>query len=207
MPERDREGDLAREREELLAFLANGTLDADERAELERAFAADEALRRERDFVTRLRLGVKAASDAPDPGELPLRRALKRIEREEARARRPSGWWRAAAIAAGIAVVIQSGVLVRQLYAPVRGGPDLLGEARPADGRAVLQIVFAPEAREAEIRALLRTEHAEIVDGPSAAGVYRVALEGVASGDADAVEQAIGRLAARGDVIRHVARE
>lgn len=205
MPERERDDD--REREELLAFLANGTIDDHDRAELERALAADEALRAERDFVARLRLGVKAASEAPDPGELPLRRALKRIEREEARDRRPSRWWRAAAIAAGVAVVIQSGVIVRQLYAPPAGGPALLGEERPAEGRAVLQVVFAPEAREGEIRALLREVHGEIVDGPSAAGVYRVALDDVAPADAVALEQAIGRLAARRDVVRHVARE
>jgi len=204
MPEHD--GD--RERDEMLPFLANGTLEPEERAALERALEEDEPLRRELDFVARLRTGVKAASDAPDPGELPLRRALKRIEREEARTRRPSPWWRAAAIAAGIAVVVQSGVIVRQLYAPAPGGPELLGERTTAtDGRVVLQVTFAAEAREAEIRTLLRSLRATIVDGPSAAGVYRVALDGVAPGDAAAIEGAIGRLAARGDVVRHVARE
>lgn len=203
MPERDH--DERRDLDERLPFLANGTLAPEERAELERALAADEALRSERDFVARLRLGVKAASDAPDPGELPLRRALKRIEREAARDRRPSRWWRAAAIAAGIAVVIQSGVIVRQLGGPSRG-PELLGVESPADGRAMLQVVFAPEAREGEIRALLREVRGEIVRGPSAAGVYRIALDGVAPGDA-AVEEAIGRLSARDDLVRHVARE
>lgn len=207
MPEREREGGRDRAQDELLPFLANGTLDADERAALEGALATDEALRAEHDFVARLRLGVKAASDAPDPGELPLRRALNRIAREETRLRRPSGWWRAVAIAAGVAVVIQSGVLVRQLYAPARGGPALLGAERPAGERAVLQIVFAPEAREAAIRALLREVQATIVDGPSASGVYRVALEDVEPDDAAAIRGAIDRLAARRNVVAHVAPE
>jgi len=200
MPEHDGE------REELLPFLANGTLDPEERAALERALAEDEPLRSERDFVARLRSGVKAASDAPDPGELPLRRALKRIEREQARTRRPSRWWRAAAIAASVVLLAQGVVIVRQHYMPV--GPELLGaRTAPVDARPLLQVRFAPEAREAEIRALLRAQRATIVDGPSAAGVYRVALDGVAPGDAAAIEGAIRRLAARDDVVRHVARE
>src|SRR5262245_53450500 len=113
MPERDRDA------EELLPFLANRTLDAEERARLEAELAARPELQDELAFAERLRAGVKAAAGEPDPGELPLRRALREIERSGARRTRPL--WRAVAIAAGLAIVVQ-GALIAWLALRHDGG-------------------------------------------------------------------------------------
>lgn len=194
------------EREEELPFLVNGTLTAEEREALERALAEDPALADERAFLAQLRAAVRDEGAALDPGDWPLRRALRTIERERREARRVHPVWRALAVAASLAVLVQAGVLVRQTLGPGPGARPLGGEAVRSD-RAVLQIAFAPGASEAAVTALLAESRATIVDGPSAAGLYRVALRDVAADDDAGAERARAALAARSDVVAHVARE
>jgi RNA polymerase sigma factor (sigma-70 family) len=141
-----------------------------------------------------------------DPGDWPLRRALRTIERERGAARRVHPVWRVLAVAASLAVLAQAGVLVRQTLGPHAGVRPLGGEASLGD-RAVLQIAFAPGASEAAVSALLAEQHATIVDGPSAAGLYRVALRDVAADDEAGAERARAALAGRSDVIARAARE
>jgi anti-sigma factor RsiW len=195
------------EREEALPFLVNGTLSEEERAALERALADDPALADERAFLATLRAAVREDGAALDPGEWPLRRALRAIERERRQARRVHPVWRALAVAASLAVLVQAGVLVRQTFGPHEGARPLGGAAARLADRAVLQIAFAPGVSEAQVRALLAESRATIVDGPSAAGLYRVALREVALGDEDGAERVRAALAARSDVVAHVAVE
>jgi hypothetical protein len=200
MPER-------REQEEALPFLVNGTLAGEEREALERALAEDAALGAERDFLAELRDALRERGSTLDPGEWPLRRALRTIERERSQGRRVHPVWRALALAASLAVLVQAGVLVRQTLGPGPGARPLGGEAVRAGDRAVLQVAFAPGVSEATVRALLAESRATIVDGPSAAGLYRVALRDVAADDRAGAERALAALAARRDVIAHVALE
>ncbi|HSJ96287.1 MAG TPA: hypothetical protein VLC53_04405 [Myxococcota bacterium] len=194
-----------REHEEALPFLVNGTLPAEEREALERALAEDPSLAGEQAFLAEIRAAIREDAGAHDPGEWPLRRALRTIERERGERRRVHPVWRALAVAASLAVLVQAGVLVRQTLGP---GPvtQPLGEGRAGD-RAVLQIAFAPGVSEAAVRELLAESGATIVAGPSAAGLYRVALRDVAADDEAGAERVRAALAARGDVVDHVAVE
>jgi hypothetical protein len=79
------------------------------------------------------------------------------------------------------------------VYAPLSG---------PAASETLLQVEFAPEAREAALRAALQAVGARIVDGPSAAGLYRIALE-----PGRDPQQALEALQARTDLVQHIARE
>ncbi len=63
---------------------------------------------------------------------------------------------------------------------------------------------FAPEATEAQIRALLNEVGAYLVGGPGALGVYRLALE---ERGPDAVERAASRLRRREAIVREVRRQ
>lgn len=196
-----------REHEEALPFLVNGTLDEAERDALERALEEDPALADERAFLAEIRAAVRADAERLDPGEWPLRRALRTIERERRESRRVHPVWRALAVAASLAVLVQAGVLVRQTLGPGPGAQPLGGAVvRPGD-RALLQVAFAPDAREADVQAVLREVGATIVEGPSAAGLYRVALRDVAAGDAAGAERVRAALAAHSDVVTHVAVE
>jgi anti-sigma factor RsiW len=197
-----------REHEEALPFLVNGTLDAGEREALERALAEDPGLAAERVFLAAVRDAVREEVGAADPGDWPLRRALRTIEREQRQTRRVHPVWRVLAVAASLAVLVQAGVLVQQTFGPASGMRPLGGpEAVRTADRAVLQIAFAAGVSEAAVRALLAEARATIVEGPSAAGLYRVALRDVAAGDRAGAERARAALAARSDVVAHVAVE
>ena len=56
-----------------------------------------------------------------------------------------------------------------------------------AGGRLVLQVVFEPDTSERELRETLAGERAEIVRGPSANGVYHLALTPHHVGDTEAL--------------------
>ncbi|NKB28552.1 MAG: hypothetical protein GKR99_13760 [Rhodobacteraceae bacterium] len=69
-------------------------------------------------------------------------------------------------------------------------GPDVelaSGDATAVVGEGRLRVAFQPTAPEAEIRALLLDKNLVIVDGPSALGLYTLAVEDAAVDDALAV--------------------
>lgn len=179
---------------ELLPWLANGTLEGAERTEVERHVAGCTQCQSELALLQSLRTTLQAQTQT-DAGELGLQRLLRGVRREpRARPR----WLLPAAMAAGLVIAVQAVLLmqtspVEMVYAPLSG---------PAASETVLQVEFAPDAREAALRAALQAVGAHIVDGPSAAGLYRIALE---SGRDP--QQALDELQARTDLIRHIARE
>jgi hypothetical protein len=126
----------------------------------------------------RLRVAVPAACRAQaDPGELPLRRALRRIERDGERGRRVRPLWRAVAVAAGAAVLVQAGVLLRQTF-----GPPPTRRPAPPRGASEPGTVSAPGPTDGDTRALLDGAGATIVGGPGS-GAYRIELPGAPHGD------------------------
>lgn len=196
MPELDR---LERRAiEKLLPFHDSGTLDPEEAARVERALAEDAELREELAFLHDLRAGVHAATEVPSAGDLGWAR-LKRSIRQERRRELVSRAWRPAlALAAGLALMVQGTTIFRlnEAQAQLVGGPV----------SAELQITFAPDAREADMRALLQAVGATIVAGPGASGVYRLDIEPDPANDAE-WQALIERLEARRELVQHVARE
>ena len=71
-----------RDIEELLPFLANGTLQGAERAEVEASVAADPALAQELEALKRVRQQMQSEAFETSPGELGLARLLRDVERE-----------------------------------------------------------------------------------------------------------------------------
>lgn len=177
----------------LLPWLANGTLEGAERADVERHVADCAACQAELQLLRTVR-GTLRASPTEAAGDPGLQRLMHAVRATPA-VRRPR-WLVPAALAAGVVITVQTVLLVQQrpaepLYAPMSG---------PRTG--VLQVVFMPDASEAQLRALLRDAGARIVDGPSAAGVYRLV-----PGDGADAEQVAQRLRMHGDIVRHVAPE
>lgn len=170
----------------LLPFYLNRTLDDAERAEVERALAADAALRDELGVLSALRDAVRAEGPDWSPGDL----GLARLRREIGGAPRRSWTRTAAALAAAFALgaaltailarfeVLPDGVTYEQAGAPVSG--------------TVLVVAFRDGATAAEIADLLLSQDATIIDGPSAIGLYHLSLPA----DADAAAAAQNLLAA-----------
>lgn len=195
-PERDAELDR------LLPWYVNGSLSDDERARVEVYLAASADAREEVELLGRLRDHVKADQPAQSPGELGLLRLQRKIAADRkaapARAGRFGDWWRPAAVAAALVIAIQSALLFQSWRDG--GGVDTAGDGRLGGG-AVIEATFAPEATEAQIRAVLQAIDGRLIDGPGALGVYRIQLPGVGAADGDAIREAIAALRARPDVV------
>jgi anti-sigma factor RsiW len=169
---------VAHERaEELLPWYVAGELSAEDAATVAAHLRECPTCRAEHELAVQLR-GRFASVSAAQPRREVLDRTLARIVRHE----RHRPWWRAVwrlpearpllalAAAQAVAIVI--------LASAVAFGPAefvVLGAPAERDG-AVLQIVFAPDATEASLRALLQNADATIVDGPHASGLYRIRL-------------------------------
>lgn len=184
----------------LLPWYVNHTLDGVEREQVERHLAACARCRQEVASLERLRRHVQAQETLP-PMELGLKRLLRDVRAE--RGRRTSSWWRGAAAAAVLVAVLQAGVLASLWWQP-DSGIHPLGEA--SSEAAVLQVRFDADATEARMRAVLQEIDAVLVDGPSAAGIYRLRLVGVQRQEEQEIDRDIARLRASG-IIEHVVRE
>ena len=155
--------------EALLPFLANDTLDGEERAEVEAAVAADPDLQTELAALRLIRNQMREEEIA-GPGEFGLARLNREIEREAENARiarwQGRSLWQ---VAAALIVAVMLGG-----YFLTGGEPD--GGYQLAGDEAQLTVTFAGEATEVEIRAVLLSAGVVIVDGPSALGFYELAV-------------------------------
>jgi anti-sigma factor RsiW len=169
--------------EELLPFYANGTLDEPERAEVEAALAEDGDLRAELEVLLALREAMQADA-VQSPGEFGLARLMRDVEGTEQEVtpmaspenvvplRRLRVWQIAAALvlAAGLAQT------VFVMTAPDQPGFELASGGGATQGEAAFVVGFAPGTSEAEMRDLLLTAGVEIISGPSALGLYELAI-------------------------------
>lgn len=186
----------------LIPEYLNGTLDAGRRSELDAALRESPPLQAELDFWREVEARERALS-APGAGaeaelEFGLRRLLRDV-RAEAPARVPrdrTPWWRSLAIAASLIVMLQSALLLRGVGGPEPGYRMLSG----VEAGATLQVIFAEDATAGQIRALLERQQLEVVGGPSALGVWRLALP-QGQDPAPVIEM----LQSQGDVVEHAA--
>lgn len=178
---------------ELLPFWINGSLSADEAAEVAAAVAADPALADETAFLRALRARMQAEPPGYSPGEIGLAR-LKRTLAVETAPRRVSLATAAAValIAAGLGFAAQT--LLRP--APV----EYIQASGDTDSAALL-VAFQPTAPAQAISQALLAEGLTILDGPSALGLYRLAPMDAPGTDLAALAE---RLQARADVFEVV---
>lgn len=186
--------------DELLPWYANGSLKPQERAQVEHHLQACARCRAQVEFLAAVRRQIQSEPlQAPD--ELGLRRLLRTVR---AQADRRRSWWRPALAAAVLVILAQTALLV-SLWPGSESRITPLG-APPGEG-VLIQVQFAPQATEAQIRALLGEIRGEIVAGPGALGVYRIRVEGVDASGSEEVESIVARLRRQDDLVLHVARE
>lgn len=188
----------------LLPWYVNGTLSEDERREVEAYLERSSHARDEVELLRALRQQVKDEAIESSPGELGLQRLKRQMKAE---AQRPeatdrmagrtltvASFWRPLAVAACLVVMIQAGVMVG-LGGFGTGDSDVT--TATGGSPAVLQVTFAPEATEQQIRDVLQQAGASIADGPTALGVYSLRLVD----DQGSVDEALATLRASSDVV------
>lgn len=177
---------------ELLPFWVNGTLEGDDLARVKAAVAASGDLRAEAEALRALRARIKARPQDQSPGEMGLARLMRAIDRDSATNGAAAGLGQRGdlravsgllAASAAIAAVLASALTL----ALTRPAEPVYEQASANDPGAVLTVTFHPEATEAAISALLLEKGLVIVDGPSALGLYRLALPYDTSPDEAAV--------------------
>ena len=183
----------------LLPFYANGTLEGAERAALEAALAEDAGLRAELAALRAIRETMQSET-VQSPGELGLARLMRGVAAEAPPETAPVAandnvvsitrlriWQVAAALALAV------GLGFNMLPGP-GSAPGIEGAMSPAPaaeagfslasgGSADFTVIFAPGATEAQIRDLLLQAGVEITGGPSALGLYGLALLGSGAED------------------------
>ncbi|WP_333715138.1 hypothetical protein [Yoonia sp.] len=172
--------------EALLPFLANDTLAGEERAEVERAVAADPALAMDLAALKAVRATMRTDDIGASPGDFGLARLMRDLDGDKtattAVGPRPRIWQVAAALL--MAVVIGQAVLLS-------GSGDSTGFELAGGTTAALTVAFVPDAPEAAIRAALLDAGVEIIAGPSALGLYQLGLlENVTLDEAEAALRA-----------------
>ncbi|GJL86124.1 MAG: hypothetical protein DHS20C02_18990 [Micavibrio sp.] len=184
---------------ELLPFYVNGTLGGKEKDKVEQAIIDDPSLKDDLRYLEGLRREVKAYEIENSPGELGLKRLQKSLEEEKlksdpiARARsritsEQNRTWRMIAVAACVLLMIQT-IIVAPHW--MQGGTLV---AAGGQSEAEISVTFAPDATESDIRGLLLGLNLNIVEGPSALGVYHLSTD-------DDIQQAVQALKSRDDLV------
>lgn len=180
---------------ELLPFYLNGTLDSDEHSLVENALANDPALREELKLLQTIQKEVQEETLDYSPGEFGLKRLQKEIKLSplNTNPRKPSSnkVWQLTAAAACLVVAIQTGYMLKSASDHTLTPAGSIATLPPVPTHSVS---FVGNAQEQDIRALLLSLNAIIVDGPSALGIYKLHIRGDA-------QKALVRLEAQSSLI------
>lgn len=186
--------------QDLLPWYVNGSLSDVERRQVETHLQQCADCRAEVGFLQSLGKVVREDTDTV-PAEFMWHRLQRDMRRGgNAAARDGRRWWLPSLAAAALVVIAIQGVALFNLQQQT-GGYQLAGKAL---GGTVLQAKLVPAATEKQIRDALAVANAEIISGPSAAGVYRVRLR---EDDARTIEQRIDLLRTSKEVIDYLERD
>ena len=180
---------------DLLPWYANGTLDPDERTRVERQLADCIACKQDLVVLREMRTiySAKADDHAASDGLARVRARIEQLPHERhlaaggsLLARIKPRWWQTLLIAqAAVIVLLVAAFLLRSEPPPYYH--TLAAAPSSAARGAELIVVFDAERSEGQIREVLRTLHARIVDGPTPEGAYT--LEVPAAEQAQALAQ------------------
>jgi hypothetical protein len=201
-----------------LAWIVNGTLSPHEYARIEAHLRACRECQDELEAQQRVRDAMRADDAVVLAPQSALQKLMQRIDAEhappeldpspeEVPARsvqslsRRSRWL---AIAAAVQAVAIAWLLAAQLRSADEPSAEprfeTLTQPRVVPDGPVIRVVFAQEAALGDVNAILRSVAAEIVAGPSEAGVYTLALkpapQAAGPGDAAIIDAALLRLRA-----------
>lgn len=169
--------------QELLPWYDNGTLKGQELEQVEHHLSDCGACRSALASMRDLKSSLDRATDDDGAVAGSLDEIMTRIDAGGSAPRRTSTMVRVALLAQAAAILVLVSVLL------FRGGPRLNGDPQSfhtlSDPRQAvvtasgsLRIVFEPSAQESQLRLLLQTVGAEIIAGPSPAGVYTIHVGG-----------------------------
>ena len=137
-------------------------------------------------------------SASTSPGELGWHKLQRQINQAPVKINRG---WQGLAIAASVLLMVQ-GAVIFNLMQP-NDSPD--DSYVPLSGISTqhvsLQLQFNADVRESDMRQLLLDVHGQILEGPSAQGIYRIKLE-----QPEQLAQALEQLQASG-LVKHVAKD
>ncbi len=152
----------------LLPWYINNTLNEEETKIIAEALKNDTELKKEHAFLHALSVGIKA-NEAPSPGEIGLARFKRSIKTPNNKKNKATNAWKLTTIAASLIIVVQTGFALKptdnqSLYEPLGSNSK----------NNTIVATFSATATEQQIRNALLDSDAVIIDGPSAAGVYRL---------------------------------
>ena len=160
--------------DDFLAFYVNGTLTDDEQDKVESHLGGCERCQKELALLRTMRDVTRQQQEKALPQEFAWQRLKRDIKQQDSTsiASRSRAWWKPAiGIAAALIMTLQA-VFIFNLKNDI----ETYGQAGYQYGGVVMQIKVNPKATEAQLRELLLKIDAEIVSGPSAAGLYRIRL-------------------------------
>lgn len=172
------EGSVHAQADRLLPWWINGTLNDDERAQVEQHLSECAQCRHEAQWLRRLQ-DAYASDDVPieDPA-LAARRLRRRLAAQTARSNAPERqpWWRREwrfgwlAVAQAVLIVALGGALIHQRSVTYH----TLGATLPT--HPMLVVMFDPHTSEAQLRDVLHATGARIVGGPTETGAYLITV-------------------------------
>lgn len=186
--------------EELLPWYVNGTLSDSEKTEVERHIGQCEQCRAEIEMLQIIRDVAKQSIEQAPPAELGWKRLARDIKKEKSSLGKRA-WLRPALAAAIVVIVLQSGLLAFFITKP-----DTVQPLGQTEAGVVLQLRFAPQTKELDMRKLLQKIDADFISGPGALDIYRVRVN-VDEDDQAAINKIIQQLVHNRTMIRHVALE
>jgi anti-sigma factor RsiW len=192
---------------ELLPWYVNATLAGPEAAAVQRHLdACAECQKEVADLQAMMTADDEEAGWRPSPAH--FARVMARVDaRSQPFWQRAAAWMREAPRPMRIAFALQAAVAFALVAGLSLEGPRIYQTlSRPqvaAAAHARLHVVFAPDITEREMRGLLQGEHAVIVGGPSADGIYTVELSTPIADDEDA--RKIAQRIAKGPKVRFAA--
>jgi hypothetical protein len=171
------EGPVHAEVDRLLPWWVNGTLDDDERTQVEQHLAECVSCQQEVAWLKALQHTYDAKDVAANDATPALRRLRRRVAHEHAATPSPiAGWWRrnrrmAWVVAAqAVLMLVLGGAWLQQR------APAYHTLSTPTAKSALLVVTFNPQTSEARLRELLRASHARLVGGPSQTGAYLLSV-------------------------------
>lgn len=190
--------------ETLLPFYLNGTLEGSELATVEDWLASDPAAPAALEAAEAEFSGTMAANEAIRPPADALSRFSKLLDAEAGPVREPQAqsllsrlWERfmglPVGVAWGAAAALLALVMVQSVLEPGGRGNDVqvAGTGEDQTKLPFALVTFKPDAKMADIATLLGDTGATIIDGPTASGVFRIAIPSETVADYDRIVGAI----------------
>lgn len=192
--------------ETLLPFYLNGTLEGADLATVEDWLASDPAAPAALEAAEAEFSGTMASNEAIRPPADALSRFSRLLDAEAGPVREPQAqsllaraWQRFMGVPVGVAwaaaAALLAFIVVQGVVAPSGTGSDIqvAGTGEEQSKLPFALVTFKPDARMADIAALLGDNGAAIIDGPTASGVFRIAIPAETVADYDRI---VGLIAA-----------